>query len=213
MKKLTKRAIPVISLSLIILLFTGCIDVLQFVSLHDGTLELSVRYTIQKALLEMAGTMGGGVPDYSSIFEIGDGMFKDFQGITGESMPIDTALEAGMELKVRGEVDRITDEMGENASFIPVRRGEMYQIRIPAMNDEVDAEEWFGAAFLSAAKYRILVDLTGDLSNITGARISAAGEFLDQSGYMAAVYGSSLLIEISMAFVAMSTEDLVVELY
>jgi hypothetical protein len=46
-------------------------------------------------------------------------------------MPIDTALEAGMELKVRGEVDRITDEMGENASFIPVRRGKCIKFVFP----------------------------------------------------------------------------------
>ncbi|MDC7232199.1 MAG: hypothetical protein PQJ58_03120 [Spirochaetales bacterium] len=196
------------------LFFTSCIDIFHTVSLNNGRAEVTVRYTIQKAILEMGSSFSGEEMDYSEFTEMGEEMFGEYRGISGEIIPIDNSFHIGAEVRIKGAIKTIKKELqNENLEFLPTKTKNGYEILIPGMGDE-EADET-ALAFISGSRYILLVDLSGDLKDITKARLKFEDESLDldkENEILVNIYGSSMVIEIPMAYLFMSSESFAIEL-
>ncbi|MDC7227882.1 MAG: hypothetical protein PQJ61_14040 [Spirochaetales bacterium] len=209
-----KKIFVLITLAVVLMLFTGCLDIFHAVSMKKGQVELTVRYTMQKAIFELGAGMSGEAPDYSEFTDIGDDMFKEFQGLEADVRPIENEFEVGAEIYLKGSVSKMNNAAGERLEFLPQKTDIGWEIMIPGMGDEGgEADDEFAAAFLSSAKYRLLIDLSGDFRDITQASlITAEGEEAPLEEFSAELYGSSMLIEIPMIFLFLTDDDLIIRL-
>ncbi len=210
------KILPLFLLISFSLLLTSCIDVLHYISLHDGELDLRVRYTFPKPMMEMAEMVSEGSFDYRQALGLSADLFSGLTETTAGVTAIDTVNEFGAEIVISGQVETLRKEL-EGDEFLPVRDGGGYRILLPAVEEAAGdgdpAADAFMDAFIEAAKYRILVDLSGDLADLSGAEVRVGPSYLDPSEYAVNVYGSSMLIELSVGYIYGQTEELWVELY
>lgn len=197
-------------ISLSCLILTSCIDIFHTVSLHKGRARVTVRYTIQKAVMEMGESLSGESADYSEFDEIGDEIFGEFENVSAQIIPIDNDYHIGAEIKINGSVKDISQEL-EDASYLPVKKGDKYEILIPGMGDNEEVDE-MALSFISGSTYSILVDLSGDLKDIKTARLQMNDNPLGNEQIMVNTYGSSMFIEIPMALLFFSSENMILEL-
>ena len=147
-----------VSVFLISVLFTSCIDYVQSISYKDGRYRIYYKITLSKVLLAF------GDMDTDEIFgsfedEIMEGLPQNIQ-----LQRIDTDLEVGAEFSV--VVHPKTSDENEKA-VLPEKKGNAYYIPLlfsdtdgfdDSMSfDEDDEEEAVALAMLSSAKGRILV--------------------------------------------------------
>lgn len=210
-----KRARTFLLLSLTMLL-TGCIDIIQVISLDNGELDLSVKYTIQKSIMEMGSSMADEELDYSELLEAGEEEFEAFEGLSAKFETIETPLDVGIEVNVEGDLYDILKTMEAPYPFVPKWKAGMYEIVLPSMNDgdgESDEDDGFAMAFLSSARYRLLVDLNGDFRGINKVKLRVKDESVDEENMVGvSFYNNILIIEIPIIILMMSEEDIVVQL-
>ena len=202
-----------IALCVLTLLLTSCLDIFHTVSLHKGKADVTVRYTIQKAMMDMIGSFSGEEMDYSEFDEIGDEIFGEYNDMYASVTPVNTPYNIGAEIKVSGKVSDISSGQ-DTAYFLPVKTERGYEILIPSLSDEEDTDET-ALSFMSGAKYTLLIDLSGDLKNIKKAGVkvdsdSVGSEETDQ--ILVNIYGSSMVIEVPIILLFMAPEDFAVEL-
>jgi len=191
-------------------LLTGCLDILHTVSLHKGRADITVRFTVEKTLLEMASSFSDEEFDDSEIMGMGDEFFSEFDTLPAEITPFNSPSHFGAELRFSGRVKDLEKEF-EGIDFLPVQKGEGYSISIPGMGDESLDEQ--SQSLLAGSRYMLLVDLSGDLRNMRRAGlILPDGNEAGRDDMLVNIYGSSMLIEISMKSLFDTKESLVVEL-
>ena len=208
-----KQTVKLIALAGLTLLLSSCIDIFHTVSLHKGKADVTVRYTIQKAMLDMLSSFSGEEMDYSEFSELGDEIFGEFEGIRAEVEPIDTSYHFGARVRIGGPVRKLREEL-DDSYFLPVKQGDSYIIRIPSLKDEEEMDD-SGLAFLGGAKYTLMVDLSGDLRDIRRARLAMDGRTPEMENYGdigVNVYGKSMVVEMSMALLFLAPEEVVIEL-
>jgi len=206
-----KKIIKLLLLSLTFLMLTGCLDILHTVSLHKGKADITVRFTIDKTLMELGSSFSGEEFDDSGIMGMGDAFFEEFNGLPAEIIPINTTSQMGAELRFSGRLKELEDQL-EGVDFLPLRKGDGYEISIPGMGDE-GLEDENSQAFLSGSRYMLLVDLSGDLKDMKRARlILPEGMKAEGDDMLVNIYGSSMLIEISMKSFFNTKESIIVEL-
>ncbi len=208
-----KRIMKITVLAGLCLILSSCIDIFHTVSLHKGRADVTVRYTIQKAMLDMLSSFSGEEMNYSEFTDLGDEIFGEFEGISAEVEAIDTSYHFGARIRISGAVKKLAEEL-EDDIFLPVRQGDSYIIRIPGLKDEEEMDE-SGLAFLGGAKYTLMVDLSGDLKDIRGARLVMDDRIPEMEEYgdiAVEIYGKTLVIEMSMALLFLNPEELGIEL-
>lgn len=208
-----KTKIKLMILILVSFFLTSCINIFHAISLDKGNASVTVRYTIQKGMLETIGSMSGEAMDYSEFTDIGDEIFGEFKEIEAQVSTIDTSSNLGAEVKFKGRVKDLVSELEDNM-FLPIKTDMGYEISIPSLNEGEESDE-MSLAFMSGSNYTLLLDLSGDFKNIRTARLkSIAG----QNGFETAedisvnIYGSSMLVEIPIIILLMSENDIIIEL-
>ena len=154
-----RKIISIISLFLICLAFTSCVDYVQSISYKNGKYQMYYKITLSKLIFAMAD-------------EDPEEIFKDFDeeeiGELPENVsmtPVNTDLEVGAEFKFNID-PKTTDEkekaflptISGNKCYIPFLLGENESIADSVgNNDSSDYGEAFAEAIMSSAKCRILI--------------------------------------------------------
>ncbi len=215
-----KKLLYLCSLAVLVVLATSCIDVIHIISMKDGVIHTTVRYTLQKSVLEMGASLSGEPVDYDEFLDFGDEMFSNISGAAGELRKHETPFDIGAEISFQGREEVLLSLLEGNSEFIPKKQGDTYRIEIPLMGDGDDDEDEFAMVFLSGSKYRIMVSLHDDLSHVTQADLymdPGIGEqgivpMPHRDSYTVTVQGPLMLIEIPMALFFMGEGTIIVEL-
>ena len=213
-----KKIVYLCLIVLFIGLFTGCIDVIQVVSIKNGVIHTSIRYSLQKAIFELGASFSGEVIDYDEYLDIGDDAFSIFKGVSGEIKKHETPYEIGAEVVFEGRENIITSLLDGEVEYIPIKKNNAYFIEIPLLGEageEVDESE---VGFLAGSKYRLVIGLSDDLKNISKANLSI--KLLDGStevltkddGVSVSITGTVMLIEIPMSIVFVDEGKIIVKL-
>jgi len=212
-----KKNIYLIMTLLFPFFLTSCVDAFHYVGLENGNVEITVKYSIQKMLIEMAASFGEEEVDYSEFTDMGDEMFDELSRIEAQITPIDTELEIGAEISFSGPLKSVIEYIGDDAPYFPMKTGNIYQIRIPCLGSEDDEEDEAAAAFMASAKYKLLIDLSGDLNKTRNIRFSIKDESIEmeewESFFSVEIFNHIAYIEIPMILLMSSTDDIIVELY
>ena len=203
-----KQIIRMLALTGLCLLLSSCIDIFHTVSLNKGKADVTVRYTIQKAMLDTLGSFSGEEMDYSEFSEIGDEIFGEFEGISAEVEAIDTSYHFGARVRISGAVKKLIEELDDTV-FLPIMKDDSCYINIPSLRDAEDEMDEMSLSFLGGAKYTLLVDLSGDLREFRKVSLDLAPESMkmeEADDITAEIYGKSMVIEIPMTLLFMSSE-------
>ena len=210
------KSLPrLIVLTLSPLLLCSCIEVFQYVAVKDGVAEISLRYVVQKSIMEMGASFSGEEVDYSELMGGGDLLAKEFEGIEATIDLFENDLEIGVEINARGTTEEFNSpEATEPKPFFPIKQGDTYRITITGSGEpDSTGEDEMVTSFLSSSKYRILVDLTGDLSEINAARFGSGLKPEEKTLINIHQYGHMMLIEFPMLIPLSNTETFEIELY
>ncbi len=205
------RLIKLLAVLLISLLCTGCFDVLQSVSMQNGEVKLTLRYTVQRGLVDIISEFSGNEANISDILTQADLTVPEYEGMSVEKVVIDNSFDAGSEIRMQGNLETIMLEDNLEGYFLPIKEGNYFVVRLPELAAEQELDG-MATAFLSGAKYTMLFDLHGDLKDISSARLVYDGEAIPNSEYMVTIYGSSMLVEIPMLFLFYAQESFYLEL-
>jgi len=165
----------------------SCLDVTQGIS-GDGTaVEVQTRVALSTAMLELGASMGGGELPEDGLGLDGtpfDPATMDLPaGVSTTSSSFETELERGYELRMVGLRKAFAEW---SADFVPVIGADSILVTLPA-TDGAD-EEGFATAFLSMAKYRLVLSRKL-VSALPAARIEAGGKSFPGTVYrMSEVY-------------------------
>jgi hypothetical protein len=213
-----KNKLRLILIVLLALSLASCIEVFQYVSVKDGNVSIYLKYVIQKAILEMGSSFSGEEVDYDELLGEGDALVEGLGDLKVGMNLINTDLEAGYEVNIEGTLDQINAlSEYETIPFVPEKRGDRFFLAVPGMGSSSNGDEW-EAAFLAGSKYRILLDLSGDLAGIRDARLIVEQDDMEleverDSLITKTVLGQNLLIEIPMLVLFMSEKDITIELF
>lgn len=207
-----KTKVKLIILILTTLFLTSCIDIFHAVSLDKGNAKITIRYTIQKGMLETIGSMSGESMDFSDFTDVGDEIFGEFKNIEAKVTAIDSSSRLGAEIKFNGKVSHLVSEL-EESMFLPIKTEIGYEISIPSLNEGEENDE-MSLAFMSGSNYTLLLDLRGDMKRIRTARLKSSGNSVDDNTgqIIVNIYGSSMMVEIPITLLLMSESDIVIEL-
>ena len=173
-KRRIGRFLAVSALLVSVVLLSGCLDIVQYVSGSASEIEVYFRLTLQKSVFEMANALGGEQQDLDEIFEgfdlNEDDIFAELPpGVVANYEPVNTDFELGFELRYsapRSALDMLPD--GE-AAFVP--RVSPWGISIPLGEGTGSGEsDEFADAFLGSAKYRLMISKRL-VSRISEARV------------------------------------------
>lgn len=208
------KFIKILFALMICLLCTGCIDVFQYVSIHDGEGDLVIRYTFQKSLIDMIGAFSEEPFDVNEMVTQASATIQEYEGFSINVKPINTSFSVGAEFRMIGDLTKVgVDE--EEAYFLPIKNKDHYSILIPSMADQ-DEMDAMAIPFLAGAKYTLLIDLRDDLKGIKEARLEYEGIAMplgDDSEILIGRYGSIMQIEIPMLLLFTIPDDLSLKLY
>lgn len=213
-----KKVLLLLVVVLIATMFTGCVEVIHLVSIKDGVVSTSVRYTVQKVLFDMLAAFSGEAIDYSEINDIGEQAFSNIPEAVATIKPINTQYDFGAEIFISGHPDALHSISDETIIFVPEKVEHRYIITIPMMGEDgVDEDE---AEFLAGSKYRLIVSLTDDLKHIGDANVYIADSKTDRyeyeleeaDGLSITVQDAIMLVEIPMMMLFAGEEAIVVEL-
>lgn len=157
----TRRILFVLMLLVVPFLFTSCIDYVQAISYSDGEYHFYYKYTLFRALYEMADEESDDSADEVDAAEIEESAgIADRMPDNMKKTPVKTEFEEGDEITFSVN-PRTTDE--KQKSVLPTTAGNKYYI--PFMMGEVlqsanslpEDSEAMLAAMLSTAKCRVVI--------------------------------------------------------
>jgi hypothetical protein len=212
-----KKALGIVLIVIMLSLFTGCVEFIQMISIKNGVLHTSIRFTLQKSIFEMAASFSGEEVDYDEFLGIGEDTFSLLSRVAGEITKHETPYDIGAEITIRGPQKTIYSVLDGEYDFIPIKHNDKYILAIPNLGDGDEVDE-FAMVFLSGAKYRIIIALADDLEHISQAKLfydGGADEIYpvsNKEGCTISVEGSIMLIEIPMILLFMGDGKIFVEL-
>ncbi len=193
-----------------ILLFTGCLDIVEYVYIDGDDFEIDLRYALQKSILEMASSFGGDSIDYSDFQIMADNFIEPFSGLAMSVDKINTSLECGSRVKISGKYSALSDMMGSNANFFPILEKDRISITLPSLGSDDDET----AAFLSSSKFRIIVEKTKTVKEIMKFELIQGSNLISSENLKDALpfleYRGFYIIEIPLIFL---TENTVINIY
>lgn len=213
-----KRVLIVILIIGCLFLFTGCFDVFQYVSLDGDDVDLSIKFVVQKSIIDMASSFSGESVNYDELLAQGHDTFRELDAFNAEIRPINNGLEVGYEISIKGSLQKIQEHAGQGAiPFFPKKRGSSFFMSLPEMGVPMSEGDEMAYAFLASAKYRVLLDLSGDLESVKNARITLPDGRDSNDKNMevitTSIYGKVMLIEIPLLIPLLSQGSIEIELY
>jgi hypothetical protein len=147
------KIVKILILYSFLILLSGCVNFFHFLEIDEKSINVQLKVTISKILLNMASSMGGSSnsdTDYFKNFE--NNIPDDFNG---KYEKIDDEMEQGVKLTF------ITDgyKSYENTNLIPYYDNKNIIIGFPeggSLNSS-DESSSYAKAFLSTAKYTLLI--------------------------------------------------------
>jgi len=76
-----KRCLIILAVISLSLQLTGCLDLFQSVSLSGVEVEMTIRYSIQKVLIEMGDLYSGEQIDYDELLGVTEDFSDEFEGM------------------------------------------------------------------------------------------------------------------------------------
>lgn len=147
----------------LVLLLTGCLDIVHSVSETEGELESRYRITVSKSIFQLAESFGGegsSVPDAEMNQELGleaEEIQRELPpGLDSRVEEINTEYDVGLDVTVApGD-----EESEESVIWLPRRQGEELSIPLFPSQEEVsegteNSQE--ADAFLGGRKYRLII--------------------------------------------------------
>lgn len=160
-----------------VILLSGCLDIVQYISGSASDIDVYFRVTLQKSVFALASTFGDAPQDLDQMFEdefnlneedvvaeLPPGVLADFQSIN-------TDFEFGFELRYsvpRAVLDSLPDA---EAAFVPRVSPQGIWIPLGEGNEAGESDE-FASAFLGGTKYRLMISKRL-VSRISEARVLA----------------------------------------
>jgi len=205
---------------LVVGLFTGCIDVIQVVSIKNGVISTSIRYSLQKAMFELAASFTGEEVDYDEFFDMGDDSFASLAGVSGEVNKFETLYDIGAEITFEGKEKSLSSLLDGKIDFIPIKKNNAYHIEIPMLGESGEVVDEDKLGILSGGKYRLIIAATDDLRNISQANVSIEHAYekgifyalSHEDGISVSRTGSIMLIEIPMSILFLDEGKIIVKL-
>lgn len=208
-----KRRSGFLLLCLTVLSLSSCLEITQYAGMDGSRLVVDTRISIQKALIEMARSMGGG--DADSIF---DGL--DIEGMRS-SLPsnyllaiekFDTDLEMGVSLRVKYDPYMVVPYSGDSEIpvFFPYLDGKTLVVEIKSLDPSGETEgNAIAATVISGFKYRLFIGRSLLPAPEAAFMLSDRGE----TPATLIVYPEFSVVEISMGYIlsAAGSIKLVVE--
>lgn len=213
-----KKILYICLIVLVVSVFTGCIDVIQVVSIKNGIIHTSVRYSLQKAIFELGASFSGEEIDYDEMLEIGDDTFAKIGEVSGEVKKYETTYDIGAEIIFEGREKSITSMLDGDVEFIPIKKNNAYFIELPLLGESGESVDESELGFLGGSKYRIVVSLCDDLRNISKADLtiqtsgSGSRTLSTNDGVSITTTGSIMLVEIPMSVLFMDAGKIIVKL-
>lgn len=167
-----KRIRTVVAVAALTLAVTGCIDVVHYVSGSGSSIDVYLRFALQKSAFEMANAFADEPEDLDEMFseefdleeenvlaELPPGVEASFTGVNDE-------FEYGFVL----EYTASREALDAGGAFVPriSQRGMSVPLAETGNGGGSPEDDQFAAAFLGGAKYRLLV------SRRLVSRVSAA---------------------------------------
>lgn len=150
----------------ITLLGSGCLGVLQQITLNDdGQYAVDVKFTMSKAMLAAMDSMGGESEDPDEIFDLEDGPI-DTENMVGLSnvvaAPLDNEIDVG--IRISGIVDDSYDAVSpEETPFVPFNMNDSVVIALPSLAEGEEAPsdpqaDAMAGMFFASTKYQLVLD-------------------------------------------------------
>jgi hypothetical protein len=183
------RGMTIGSAIAIALLGSGCLGVLQTISLNDdGRYAVDVKFTMSKSMLTAMDSMGGEPADTDEIFDLEDGPIdtENMKGLTSVVVEqLDNEIDVG--IRISGILDDNYDIGPEDAPFVPFYgEGDSIVIGLPSL-DEGNGEpsdpqsDAMAAMFFASTKYQLVLD------KYIYADVSSAREMVGETAHPASV--------------------------
>ncbi len=208
------------------LVLTGCLDIVQYISIDGNQIHMSLRYAIQKMVFEMASSFSEETVDYDEMSLVGEDVKEMFGDTLVEARDINTATEIGVEMIVNTQLNSPSDswypeDVKNRIPFLPYKIGDHYEIFIDSLSEESNEDLSIGLGLLASSKYRIMVNKTDDFKDISGFEILPIdGAELSFEEYdldlgfedMVYDYGSIIVFELPVIFLFANPEGFIIRL-
>ena len=171
------RTLSVVAILGRVILLSGCLDIIQYVSGSGSEIEVYFRLTLQKSVFELGSAFGDAPQDLAKMFESEFNLNEEEvmselpPGVEAEFEPISTDYEVGFELRYsapRALLDSLPDT---EAVFVPRVSAWGMIIPLGEGNGAGDSDE-FADAFLGSSKYRLMISKRL-VSRVSQARVLA----------------------------------------
>lgn len=148
----------------LLLVLTGCVDVMQYISGQGSEAEVIFRLTLQKSAFELANSMSEEPQDLDRMFEQEFSLGEE--EVFGELPPelnatyeaVRSEFEYGFELRYSVNRARSLELPPEGAPFVPRVSNRSIVIPLaPGDAAEGQGEDQFAAAFFGSSKYRLFL--------------------------------------------------------
>lgn len=201
-----KQFTAIISVSLLTLAFSSCLEITQYAGMQKNGLILDTRISVQKALLEMAQQSGGG-NNNSFLDDIDvDALHSTIPSKHLLNLEkIDTDLEMGLALRVLYDPLQKPDWTGaEVPVFFPYIEGKklIVDLKSPDFPESTEANA-VAAAIVSGFKYRLFIARSLLASPKTAYLLSDR----EKVPVSLISYPEFSLVEISMAYIMLAQDS------
>ena len=213
-----KKIVALGCVLILIGMLTGCIDIIHVVSSNNSIVQTSIRYTLQKSIFEFAASMTGEQVDYQDFMVMGSDIFTDIADSQGLMKSFETPFDVGAEFTIAGTQAMFNAVEAGQRSYLPIRDGNRYTSEIPLMGSEDEEFDEYAMLFLSGAKYRLIVELSGDMIHLNNAammmQMRGEGSFpvTAQDGLLVSRMGSILVVEIPMLYLLFGEGNMIITL-
>jgi hypothetical protein len=187
--------------------------------LDGDEVDLAIKFVVQKSIIEMATSFSGESINYDELLAQGYDTFGELDAFNAEMKPINNGLEIGYEMSIEGSLQKIQEYSGQDViPFLPQKKGSSFFMYLPDMGEPMSEGSEMAYALLASDKYRILLDLSGDLKTVRNARITPPDGWNsydeeDMEVITTSIYGKTMLIEIPLLIPLLSQGSIEIELY
>ncbi|TVQ18193.1 MAG: hypothetical protein EA382_17985 [Spirochaetaceae bacterium] len=186
-RSIWRRVRTAVTIAAVAVVVSGCVDVVQYISGSGSTIDVYLRFALQKSAFEMANAFSDQPQNLDQMFaeefnlERAQVLATLPEGIAADYRALNTEFEYGFELSYSADRDVLARVDGAGA-FVPRIGPSGMSIPLAESSGGGDGGEGdqFAAAFLGGAKYRVFVSRRL-VSRVSSARLVTAQQAIDVS--------------------------------
>lgn len=204
-----RKAGVLVILAMAILMFSSCIDILETIETSGNQVDMMLRISFSKSLIEGAASMSGEEPDYSDLpdFTGEDGMINDsVPGVDLKASKLDNDVDYGVTVNAHYNSNAVAGLDEKDRTFLPYVDGKRIEILLPPSSEEGEMDE-MTAMFFGSAKFRILIKQSTQRREVD--QVLVGGE---PGTVSVTSIGDVVMVEVPLTTWLMSTDYLPVEI-